>query len=176
MIKYFKDLNNIEMEELRSLYVDYFKSIDDIELSSIEKIVNRLVPKNYEVFVNEMIYRVLSNNYVGVALLDYSEKIGSEAVVGFSVGHPDVIEDTGWISHFYIDMENSSAPKDMILKEKLSLELYSEIAKLFKEMGKTKVATEVSENENAYRSTLKQLSFVPVHDYEDGHVDYGRRI
>lgn len=176
MIKNIKDLSNLERKELKTLYLEYFKEYDKNNLTGIGKVMNFISLTDNSEYVRHMIEEVLNGNYVGVALLDYSETLKDEVIVGFAVGHADLEEDTAWLSHFYIDQKNSSAPNSLLYQKHLTCELYLAIAKEFQKMGKSKIATEVGKREYSYRQLVESLGFAPVYDYEDGHEDFGRTI
>lgn len=185
MIKNIKYLSHLELEELKTLYLEYFKEYDENELKGFARLVSKLSPRNNEVYTDEMINRVVNGDYVGFVVDDFHSLKGAEhqrIMTGFIIGHADLDKDTGWISHFYVEPEHVFMPEkyvmryDTLHRKELALELYSAIAEEFKKMGKTKVMTELGAREYRLRDMLDSLDFAPVHDYDDGHEDYGRKL
>lgn len=167
MIKDIKALTKDEADELKEMYTNYFEIIASKQKRSLlEKIFKKYSRDKSEIYADEMIYKSQSEPYLGYTYFD-----DNKVLQGFITGRYDY-KDTAWISHMHVERQLGNPAYE----KRIALELYKTIASEFKRLGCENVMTEVSENEYEYLDILYSLSFEQVHDYEDGNMDYGRKL
>ena len=161
MIKKISGLNNIEIEQFKTLYTKCFLEETKRTKLGFPLLFELITKKNSKAVAQYMVEEIKADRYLGYAYLE------NQNIIGFIVGTNE--DDTkARITDAYVDAGDNS--------RHIALELYRKIAVAFKVKGKSKITIESHLYNTMLRVFAESNFFDVTNEYPDGYIEYEKRL